>query len=194
MELVFATNNAHKLEEVRAILGERITLKSLSDIEFSADLPETTGTIPGNALQKARTVFEHTGLPCFADDTGLEIEALDGNPGVDSAHFAGPERDAQANMNLVLQQLSGIANRNARFLTVIAYVCQEGEFLFEGEVKGLIALHPAGSGGFGYDPIFIPEGYSESFAHLDASVKNQISHRARATAVFASWLIQKHVI
>jgi XTP/dITP diphosphohydrolase len=194
MELVFATNNAHKLEEVRAILQNQFQLRSLADIGFSEGLPETTGTIPGNALQKAKTLFERTGRPCFADDTGLLVEALNNRPGVDTAHYAGPERDSVKNMQRVLSELEGQQNRSARFITVIAYVDGQQECVFEGEVKGAIAQQLTGDGGFGYDPIFIPETYDQSFAELPASVKNEISHRARATALFVNWLQNKVLI
>jgi XTP/dITP diphosphohydrolase len=190
MNLVFATNNAHKLEEVQTILHNRLNILSLKDIEFVKELPETTGTITGNAIQKAQTLFNETGLACFADDTGLEIHALNGNPGVDTAHYAGPERDAAKNMSRVLSEMNGVEERSARFITVIAFVNKDGVQTFEGEVKGKIALSISGLGGFGYDPIFIPEGFDLTFAEIPQSIKNEISHRARATALFANWLNQ----
>ena len=190
MNLVFATNNAHKLEEVQTILHNRLNILSLKDIEFVKELPETTGTIIGNAIQKAQALFNETGFACFADDTGLEIDALDGNPGVDTAHYAGPERDAAKNMNRVLSEMVGVEDRSARFITVIAFVNENGVQTFEGEVKGKIAQAISGQGGFGYDPIFIPEGFDHTFAELPQSIKNEISHRARATALFAKWMNQ----
>lgn len=180
MKIVFASNNEHKLEEVKSILGEHYEVLSLKDLSYSTDLPETTGTIPGNARQKAEKVFQDTGLNCFADDSGLEVEALAGEPGVDSAHYAGPQRDSTANINKLLQKLKGESNRTANFITVIAYSTHEGTLLFEGRVNGTITESVQGEGGFGYDPIFIPKGYDKSFAELDASIKNQISHRANA--------------
>lgn len=190
MELVFATNNAHKLEEVRMILHKRLQIKTLSDINYNSELPETTGTITGNAIQKAETLFNETGFACFADDTGLEIDALDGNPGVDTAHYAGPERDSIKNMNRVLSEMNGVEVRSARFITVIAFVDENGVQTFEGVVKGKIAIAISGQGGFGYDPIFIPEGFDLTFAEIPQSIKNEISHRARATSLFANWINQ----
>jgi len=190
MDLVFATNNAHKLEEVRAILHNRLNILSLKDIGFVKELPETTGTITGNAIQKAQTLFNETGFACFADDTGLEINALDGNPGVDTAHYAGLERDSIKNMNRVLSEMDGVEERSSRFITVIAFVNMDGVQTFEGEVKGKIAHAISGLGGFGYDPIFIPEGFDRTFAEIPQSIKNEISHRARATALFANWINQ----
>lgn len=190
MDLVFATNNAHKLEEVQTILHNRLNILSLKDIEFVKELPETTGTITGNAIQKAQTLFNETGLACFADDTGLEIHALNGNPGVDTAHYAGPERDAAKNMSRVLSEMNGVEERSARFITVIAFVNKDGVQTFEGEVKGKIAHAVSGHGGFGYDPIFIPEWFDQTFAELPQTIKNEISHRALATASFAKWMNQ----
>jgi len=190
MNLVFATNNAHKLEEVRTILHNQHHIKTLSDISYNSELPETTETITGNAIQKAQTLFNETGFACFADDTGLEIDALDGNPGVDTAHYAGPERDSIKNMNRVLGEMDGVEDRSARFITVIAFVNENGVQTFEGEVKGKIAQAISGQGGFGYDPIFIPEGFDHTFAEIPQSIKNEISHRARATALFANWMNQ----
>lgn len=190
MELVFATNNAHKLDEVRTILHNRLNILSLKDIAFAKELPETTGTIIGNAIQKAQTLFNETGLACFADDTGLEIHELDGKPGVDTAHFAGIERDSIKNMNRVLNEMDGVVERSARFITVIAFVNENGVQTFEGEVKGKIANAISGLGGFGYDPIFIPEGFDRTFAEIPQNIKNEISHRARATTLFANWINQ----
>ncbi|MEX1189972.1 MAG: RdgB/HAM1 family non-canonical purine NTP pyrophosphatase [Bacteroidia bacterium] len=180
MEIVFASNNEHKLEEVKAILGDVVKLLSLKEIDFSEELPETSGTIIGNALQKARTLNELSGRSCFADDTGLEVFELNGEPGVDSAHYAGPQRNAQENMKKLLNRLNNSENRSARFITVIAFIHDGVEMLFEGEVRGIISTEPQGEGGFGYDPIFIPEGFNQSFAELSSRQKNSMSHRARA--------------
>ncbi len=188
MRIVFATNNLHKIQEINAILGAAIQIVGLRDIGCSEALPETQDTLSGNALQKARYVAEHYGVDCFSEDTGLEIEALHGAPGVDTAHYAGPARDPQANMQLVLQQLQGNAHRAAQFRTVIALYLQGEEHLFEGVVRGQIAVAPRGQGGFGYDPIFIPAGYTQTFAELPADVKNRISHRAKAAQALAVFL------
>jgi XTP/dITP diphosphohydrolase len=193
MRLIFATGNSHKLEEAQAILPSEITVVGLKQLDFPIELPETTGTIHGNALQKAKTLFEHTRLPCFADDSGLEIFKLDGRPGVDSAHYAGPERDANANMDLVLNELRNIEDRSARFITVIAYVDRYGEYLFEGVIQGNITADKLGNGGFGYDPIFIPQGFDQTFAELSSEIKNQVSHRANAVGLFSSWLIKNRL-
>jgi XTP/dITP diphosphohydrolase len=186
-QLVFATNNAHKLEEAQAILSEHFNVLGLNDAGFLGELPETNPTIRENALQKMRFYFELSGKDCFADDTGLEVEALDGNPGVDTAHYSG-SRDAIANMNLLLLNLEDADSRRARFVTVIAAMVDGQEIVVEGEVWGTIAQEISGDGGFGYDPVFIPEGYTETFAELPASVKNTMSHRARAMKLFASEL------
>lgn len=187
MELVFATNNAHKLSEVQAILGDHVVLRSLSDIGFSGDLPETSGTIPGNALQKAEALYALTGRDCFADDSGLEIAALVGRPGVDSAHYSG-QRDSVANMDKVLREMKDASDRSARFVTVIVLVIGGVSHLFEGEVHGKILRERAGTGGFGYDPIFVPEGYDRSFAALAPEEKNRISHRAEALRKMVGFL------
>ena len=190
MKMIIASNNAHKVEELRALLGAQLELVTLKEAGIEEELPETSGTIPGNAKQKAARVFELTGMPCFADDSGLEIESLGGRPGVDSAYYAGPERDSDKNMDRVLLELEGSQNRIGRFITVIAFT--DGNLMHEflGEVKGTIAKNKSGIGGFGYDPIFIPEGYNTSFAELDPQVKNQISHRAMAANQFADFLKQ----
>lgn len=187
MRLVFATNNAHKLNEVAAILGDGFELLSLADIGCNENIPETSDTLTGNAIQKARYVKEHYGLDCFADDTGLEVEALDGAPGVHSARYAG-DHDSEANMTRLLNELKDKNNRNAQFRTVIALLIGEEELLFEGIVKGHIIKERQGCEGFGYDPIFVPDGYSDSFAQLGMDVKNKISHRARATAKLVEFL------
>lgn len=187
-KLVFATNNNHKLEEVRAILDERFEVVSLKEIGCFDDIPETADTLKGNALLKAQYVFEKFGLDCFADDTGLEISALDGAPGVYSARFAGEECDAQKNMQKVLTLMKGVENREARFRTVVALIRGGKTDYFEGKIEGRIAEIPTGNAGFGYDPIFVPEGYSESFAELSLDEKNKISHRARAVQKLADFL------
>ena len=192
MKLVFATNNKHKLQEVRDIVGDRVEVLSLSDIDCNDDIPETADTLQGNALIKARYIYEKYGVDCFADDTGLEVVALDGAPGVYSARYAGEECDSEANMKKLLHNLTDKNNRNAQFRTVIALIINGEERLFNGIVKGVIATEKMGTSGFGYDPIFIPEGFSESFAQMDASMKNSISHRYRATEELSKFLKEKH--
>ncbi|MBT8236468.1 MAG: RdgB/HAM1 family non-canonical purine NTP pyrophosphatase [Bacteroidia bacterium] len=179
MELVFATHNTHKAQEVGAMLPEGYILKSLADISFHQDIPETENTLEGNALLKAQAVFDACQLPSFADDTGLFISGLNGAPGVLSARYAGSPADSVANMQKVLTEL-GSAKREAYFRTVIALVTVEGVHYFSGEIAGKILHEPRGAGGFGYDPIFMPEGYDRSFAELPSEVKNKISHRALA--------------
>ncbi|MCD7969884.1 MAG: RdgB/HAM1 family non-canonical purine NTP pyrophosphatase [Alistipes sp.] len=188
MELVFATNNRHKLEEVGQILGAAYTLKTPADCGLTGDIPEEQDTLEGNALQKARYVKLHTGLDCFADDTGMEVTALGGAPGVRSARYATDGHNPEANMALLLKNLDGVADRTARFRTVIALILDGKEYLFEGEVRGHIGEVPAGDKGFGYDPVFIPEGYNETFAQLPPQVKNAISHRAEAVNKLAVFL------
>ena len=179
--LVFATGNQHKLEEVQGLLGKDFALSCLKDVGITQDIPETAFTLQENALQKAQYVFQYCKCACFADDTGLEIDALNGEPGVFSARYAGPQKDSAANMQLVLEKLKGIEQRTARFRTVIAYIDADGnEFLFEGKVEGKIIDTPIGQKGFGYDPIFVPEGYDKTFAELPMDVKNSMSHRGRA--------------
>jgi XTP/dITP diphosphohydrolase len=180
MELVFASNNKHKVKEINSIIGKDIKLLSLSDFNITEDIPENEMTLEGNALAKARYVYEKTGRNVFADDTGLEIEALDGLPGVHSARFAGESKDSSANIKKALVMLGNNENRNARFRTVIALIFDGKEFLFEGIVKGSIIKEKRGMEGFGYDPVFIPEGCTETFAEMPLSKKNTMSHRARA--------------
>ena len=188
-ELVFATNNAHKLSEVSTILGDKIKLLSLKDINCNDDIPETADTLEGNALLKARYIYEKYGVDCFADDTGLEVEALNGAPGVYSARYAGGDgHDSEANMNKLLDNLQGESNRNARFRTVVAMILNGEEYLFEGIVNGTIIEAKRGTTGFGYDPIFMPESYTETFAELGEEVKNQISHRSRAVHKLCKFL------
>lgn len=186
--IVFATNNQHKLEEVSQILGEKVTICSLKDIGCEVDIPETADTLEGNALLKARYIHENYGMSTFADDTGLEIEALNNQPGVYSARYAGENKDSQANMLKVLKDLQGTDNRKARFRTVIALILNDTEYLFEGVVKGRIIEEKRGEAGFGYDPIFIPDGYDQTFAELGNDIKNKISHRAQAVNKLSDFL------
>jgi XTP/dITP diphosphohydrolase len=187
-KLVFATNNKHKLEELRAIVGDKYEILGLRDIGCNVDIPETATTLEGNALIKAQFVKEHYGYDCFADDTGLEVEALDGAPGVYSARYAGPECDSAKNMALLLQNMADKDNRKARFRTVIALVKGEDTMLFEGIVEGAILREGAGENGFGYDPIFEPEACGLSFAQMESTSKNAISHRGRATQKLINYL------
>ena len=188
-KLVFATNNAHKLEEVVAILGDQVELLSLNDIGCQADIPETAETLEGNALLKSSYIYKNYHLDCFADDTGLEVETLNGAPGVYSARYAGGEgHDAQANMLKLLHELEGKENRKAQFRTAISLILDGKEYLFEGVIKGEIIKEKRGNSGFGYDPIFKPEGYDRTFAELGNDIKNQISHRALAVQKLCEFL------
>lgn len=193
-ELIMATNNAHKLEEVRQILGNAFTVKGLNDIGCTEDIPETADTLEGNALQKARYVHEHYGVDCFADDTGLEVDALGGAPGVFTARYGalngyGESHDSNANIECLLDKLKDAETRTARFRTVIALVQGDKEFLFEGIVEGKILHQRVGEEGFGYDPIFAPlEADGLAFAQMSADAKNAISHRGRATKKLAEFL------
>lgn len=191
MKLVFATNNKHKLEEVRSILGDRVEVLSLNDINCHDDIPETAETLQGNALIKARYIYNKYGIDCFADDTGLEVDALNGEPGVYSARYAGEQHCSEDNMNKLLQNLTGKTNRNAQFRTVIALIINGEEILFDGIVKGTISKEKTGDSGFGYDPIFVPEGHTESFAQMDSKQKNKISHRYRAVVKLCDYLKKK---
>lgn len=188
MKIVFATHNAHKVSEVQAVLGSEYQLVTATEAGISEEIPETQPTIEGNALQKARYVYEHTGLNCFADDTGLEVEALNGAPGVYSARYAGEHVSYADNNKLLLKNLAGCQNRKARFRTVIALILDGKEHLFEGRVEGTIATEPHGEGGFGYDPLFIPEGSQLTFAEMSPEAKNGISHRGRAVAKLVAFL------
>ena len=192
MKLVFATNNRHKLQEVRAIVGDRVEVLSLNDIDCHDDIPETADTLQGNALIKARYIYDKFGVDCFADDTGLEVDALGGEPGVYSARYAGEECCSEANMQKLLHNLTGKSDRKAQFRTVIALIINGEEKLFNGIVKGTIAEEKMGDSGFGYDPIFIPEGFSESFAQMSSDQKNSISHRYRATKQLSDYLKEKY--
>ena len=187
-KLVVATNNAHKLEEISAILGNEMELLSLKDIHCNADIPETADTLEGNARQKAMYIHENYGMNCFADDTGLEVEALNGAPGVFSARYAGDGHDSEANMQKLLKELEEKENRKAQFRTAICLIMEGKEYLFEGIVKGHIIEEKRGGAGFGYDPIFVPEGYDQTFAELGNDVKNTISHRARAVEKLCTFL------
>ena len=208
MKIVFATNNGHKLSEIRQILGSRVEVLSLKDIGCDVDIPETGTTLEANALQKAQYVYDHYHIDCFADDTGLEVDALNGAPGVYSARYAamgpmspigqispmnptGPTHDSEANMTRLLLELGENNNRKARFRTVIALIQQGEVHEFEGIVTGQIIRERRGGEGFGYDPIFQPDGYDQTFAELGIEVKNQISHRARATAKLADFILKK---
>lgn len=188
-EMVFATNNAHKLSEIRAIFGDTLHILSLADINCHDDIPETADTLEGNALIKARWVKERYGYDCFADDTGLEVEALDGAPGVHTARYAYPDRhDPEANTQKLLASLKNATNRKAQFRTAIALILNGEEHVFEGVVRGEIATEKRGTEGFGYDPVFIPENTDRTFSELGTDVKNQISHRARAVAKLVEYL------
>lgn len=189
MKLVFATNNAHKLKEIRAMLGTDIEILSLADIDCHDDIPETADTLQGNALIKARWVKERYGFDCFADDTGLEVSALGGAPGVHTARYAYPDRhDPEANTQKLLEALKNKNDRSARFRTVIALIYNGEEHLFEGIVNGQIATEKCGTEGFGYDPVFSPEDTGRTFAELGVEVKNRISHRARAVQKLVDFL------
>ena len=187
-KLVVATNNAHKLEEIAAILGNEMELLSLKDIQCNVDIPETANTLEGNARQKAMYIYENYGMDCFADDTGLEVEELDRAPGVFSARYAGDGHDSEANMQKLLAELDGKENRKAQFRTAICLIMHGKEYLFEGIVKGIIIKEKRGHTGFGYDPIFVPEGHSLTFAELGNDIKNTISHRARAVEKLCQFL------
>lgn len=186
MKIVFATANKSKVKEMNLLISGE--LLGLSDVGITEDIPETQPTLEGNALQKARYVFDRTGLPVFADDTGLEVEALDGAPGVYSARYAGEEKNPQANIEKLLQELNGQENRAARFRTVIAYIDADTEMTFDGIVEGRITEAARGTEGFGYDPVFVPEDEARTFAEMTLAEKNLRSHRARAMEKFLDWL------
>ena len=188
MELVFASGNEHKVYEVAKKLGGSIPLKGLHDIGCTTDLPETSDTLEGNARQKARYVWEHFGVNCFADDTGLEVFALDMAPGVYSARYAGEQRSSTDNMRLLLENLKNQSDRSARFRTVICLILEGEEYLFEGTVQGTIRHEPSGTEGFGYDPVFEPSGYAITFAEMSIEEKNTISHRGKAIAALRDFL------
>ncbi len=187
-ELIFATNNLHKLTEIQSIIGDKLIIKSLAQIGCTDDIPETAPTLEGNALLKAQYVYDTYGKNCFADDTGLEIEALDGRPGVFSARYATDGHDFEANIDKVLNELKDIENRKARFRTVIALILNGTVHYFEGIVNGKIITERKGIKGFGYDPVFLPDGYLQTFAEMPLAEKNKISHRARAVAKLVDFL------
>lgn len=189
MQLVFATNNPHKIAEIKAQLGDRYTFRSLTDIGCTEAIPETTGTLAGNARHKARFVKDNYGHDCFSEDTGLEVDALSGEPGVDTAHYAGPARDAAANNQKLLDALNDAADRTARFRTFICLILNGKEHLFEGRCEGRIAPTPTGTGGFGYDPLFLPAaGDGRTFGQMTGEEKRAFSHRARAMEKLQAFL------
>ena len=188
MKLVFATNNAHKLREVSQVVGDEFTLVSLRECGIVEDIPEEQPTLEGNALQKARYIYARTGLDCFADDPGLEVDALGGEPGVRSARYATDGHDDEANKRLLLERMEGVEARGAQFRTAIALIIGGKEYLFEGIVRGHITTEEQGEGGFGYDPLFVAEGCEQSFAEISAEEKNAISHRGRAVRKLAEFL------
>ncbi|MBQ9201359.1 MAG: non-canonical purine NTP diphosphatase [Bacteroidales bacterium] len=190
-KLVFATHNSHKTEEVSAVLRGKVELVNLSSLGFHEDIPETSDTLEGNALQKARYVYERFHLDCFADDTGLEVEALNGGPGVYTARFAGPGCDFDSNVAKLLRVLEGVSDRHARFRTVVALILDGREYLFEGVIDGEITTERRGDKGFGYDPVFRPEGYDLTFAQMGADAKNRISHRAIAVRKLTDFLTKE---
>lgn len=187
-KFVFATNNLHKLEEVNAIIDDKIELLTLNDINCHTDIPETADTLEGNALIKAKFVYNNYHKNCFGDDTGLEVEALNGEPGVYSARYAGEGHDSEANIKKLLHNLEGVANRKARFRTVFALIADGKEHYFEGIINGEIIKVRKGTSGFGYDSIFVPEGYTQTFAEMGNDIKNKISHRAIATQKLCKFL------
>jgi len=190
MTIIFASNNEHKIKEIKSILGNSFTLLSLSDININDEIPEEEPLLEGNALSKARYIHNATGMNVFADDTGLEIESLDGLPGVHSARFAGENKDSTANIEKALTLLGKTKNRKARFRTVIALILEKEEYLFEGIVTGTIIYEKRGTEGFGYDPVFVPEGKTKTFAEMDLNEKNSVSHRARAFKKLREFLHQ----
>ena len=189
-KIVFATNNLNKLRELRSAVKD-FDIISLKDLNIIEDIPETGNSLIDNALQKAKYIYEKTGLDCFADDTGLEIEALDGRPGVYSARYAGPDCDSEENMNKVLNELRSLKNRTAAFITVISLIIEGDEYFFEGKVEGEILKEKQGIDGFGYDPIFRPFGYNQSFAEMSLELKNKISHRGLAVDKLIKFLKNK---
>ncbi len=191
MKLYFATNNIYKLKEVQEVVGDSFQIESMRSLGINEDIPEDQQTLEGNALQKARFLYDRTGESCFADDTGLEVDALNGAPGVYSARYAGEAKNSLDNMALLLKNMSGIQNRKARFRTVIALILDGKEYLFEGIVNGTITEEPRGTAGFGYDPLFVPDGYSTTFAEMDSEAKNAISHRGRAVEKLAAFLLKR---
>lgn len=190
MEIIFATGNRHKLEEAQQILGDKYTLKTPADFGITEDIPETADTIEGNALQKVQYIWDKVHMPCFADDTGLFVDALDGAPGVRSARYAGEDKKAEDNVKKLLQEMDGRTDRSARFRCIVALMMDGQPKLFEGKVEGVITTSPSGNGGFGYDPVFAPEKYGNerTFSELTAQEKNEISHRGEAMRLLAEYL------
>lgn len=188
MKLIFATHNKNKLKEVKSLVPSSIELLSLDEINFHDEIEETADTIEGNALLKAKTIFEKTGINCFADDSGLLVDALNGAPGVYSARYAGEQKNDQDNMQKLLHELNDKSNRNAHFKTAMALIIDGKDYLFEGKIEGKIITEKLGANGFGYDPIFVPDGYNETFAQLDSETKNKISHRAKALAKLLAFI------
>lgn len=193
MKLVFATNNRHKLEEVQQLLGSSYRLITPLELGITEDIPENQATLEGNALEKAYYVYNKTGIPCFADDTGLEAAALNGAPGVHSARYSGSDKDPQKNIDKLLSELIDSTNRKAQFRTVVAYVDGSKEYLFEGKVEGEILPHRTGDDGFGYDSVFQPAGYSQSFAEMPLEEKNKISHRGEAIRKLVAFLKKRNL-
>ncbi|HBF87520.1 MAG TPA: non-canonical purine NTP pyrophosphatase [Bacteroidales bacterium] len=187
-KLLFATNNKHKIEEIQKLIGNKYDILFLKDVNITEDIPENQPTIEGNASEKSHFIYLKTKFNCFADDTGLEIEALNGEPGVFSARYAGNHKDSNANMRKVLEKMEGVSNRKARFKTVISLIIDGNEHLFEGVINGNIIESPRGKDGFGYDPIFQPIGYHETFAEMSMELKNEISHRGLATKKLIEFL------
>lgn len=190
-KIVFATNNAHKLQEVSDILEDKIQIMNLKDIHCEEEIPETSDTIEGNAYQKANYIYEHYHVDCFADDTGLEVEALNGAPGVYSARYAGPQHNSKDNIRKLLTDMQDIENRTAQFRTAIVLILDGKIHLFEGTIKGTIIRSERGSGGFGYDSVFVPDGFEKTFAELGEEIKNKISHRAIATKKLVKFLLHE---
>jgi len=190
MDIVFATNNENKTREIRNLLGESFNLLSMNDLNINDEIPENEPTLEGNAIHKARYLFKLLNTNVFADDTGLEVDSLNGMPGVHSARFAGENKDSEANIDKVLSLMRFFKNRKARFRTVIALIIEGREYLFEGIVNGMIIRERRGSAGFGYDPVFVPEGEARTFAEMSLEEKNRISHRARAFEKLRSFLYQ----
>lgn len=190
MEIIFATGNRHKLEEAQQILGDKYTLKTPADFGITEEIPETADTIEGNALQKVQYIWDKVHMPCFADDTGLFVDALDGAPGVRSARYAGEDKKAEDNVKKLLQEMEGRSDRSARFRCIVALMMDGNPKLFEGKVEGVITTSPSGNGGFGYDPVFAPEKYGKerTFSELTAQEKNEISHRGEAMRLLAEYL------
>lgn len=189
MQLIFATHNKNKLKEVKSLIPDSIQLLSLADINFNTEIEETAETIEGNALLKAKTIYEKTGINCFADDSGLLVDTLNGAPGVYSARYAGEQKNNEDNMQKLLHELQNHTNRNAHFKTAMALILDGKEYLFEGKIEGKIITEKLGTNGFGYDPIFVPNGYNETFAQLDSETKNKISHRAKALKKMLEFLV-----